>query len=288
MKGVSEMITISTVKEARAWCDAQRAGGRTIGLVPTMGYFHEGHLALMRKARAQCGAAAVTLFVNPTQFGPGEDFTRYPRDLERDEALAENAGADVLFCPEVDELYPQGFGTFVDPGPRGDKLCGAYRPGHFRGVATIVLKLFNIFMPDKAFFGRKDAQQLLIIASMTRDLDHPVEVVPVDTVREHDGLAMSSRNVYLKEEERRQAPVLYRALQAGRAVIDSGERESSKIIDKLGGVLAEAPLANVQYVSLTDTERFEPLESAAGKILLAMAVFFGKTRLIDNIMLDLG
>lgn len=275
------MKTVTTIREVRDW---RRDGGGTVGLVPTMGYLHAGHLSLVDAARGENDRVAASLFVNPTQFGPSEDLARYPRDLERDTRVLEDAGCALLFAPTVEEIYPAGFQTTVDVGAVAAPLEGARRPGHFRGVATVVLKLFNIFQPDRAYFGAKDAQQLAVIRKMVRDLDLTVAIRACPTVRETDGLAMSSRNVYLSPDERRAAPVLHRALQAGRDRWAAGERDADALRQTIRSVLAEEPRVRVDYVSVADPETCRELEALAGPALLSLAAFLGNTRLIDNVV----
>jgi pantoate--beta-alanine ligase len=272
--------TAFTVREVREW---RRGAGGSAGLVPTMGYLHAGHVSLVERARRENDRVAASLFVNPKQFGPSEDLARYPRDVERDTRLLEAAGCDLLFAPTVEEIYPGGFQTTVDVGTVAAPLEGARRPGHFRGVATVVLKLFGIFQPDRAYFGAKDAQQLAVIKKMVRDLDLPVDVRACPTVREADGLAMSSRNVYLTPEERRAAPVLYRALEAGRDRWAAGERDAETLRQTIRSVLAEEPQVRVEYVSVADPETCQERESVEGRALLSLAASIGKARLIDNL-----
>lgn len=277
------MQVIETIAEFR------KVRGRWVqlGLVPTMGYLHEGHLSLVRRARQECGAVAVSIFVNPTQFGPNEDFARYPRDLSRDLALLQEAETDLVFTPTAAEVYPVGHATAIEIGAVTDVLEGAVRPGHFAGVATVVCKLFNIAQPTRAYFGQKDAQQTVVIRKMVRDLDMPVEVVVCPTVREVDGLAMSSRNSYLAVDERSAATVLYRALTAAKARNEAGERSAKALRDAMEGVLAGEPAASIDYVSVADRDTLRELEKVAdGGALLSMAVRIGKTRLIDNIVLE--
>ena len=267
----------------RAW----RAGqaGR-VGLVPTMGFLHEGHVSLVERARRENAHVAVSLFVNPTQFGPREDLARYPRDLDRDRALLQGAGCDLLFVPAAAEMYAPGAATAVDVGPVASPLEGERRPGHFRGVATVVLKLLNIVQPDRAYFGEKDAQQLAVIRRLVRDLDVPVAIVGCPTVREADGLAKSSRNSYLDPDDRRAAPVLYRALSAARESWQRGERRPGVLRDLMTATLASEPRARVDYVSAADPSSFEELQDAtSGPVLLSMAVQVGRARLIDNVLL---
>ncbi|HSL45080.1 MAG TPA: pantoate--beta-alanine ligase [Anaerolineales bacterium] len=257
----------------------------TVGLVPTMGYLHEGHLSLVRRAREECDHVAVSIFVNPTQFGPREDLSRYPRDLDRDLSLLEPLGVDLVWMPTAESMYPDGYQTWVELEAITHPLEGAMRPGHFRGVTTVVAKLFNAIQPHRAYFGQKDAQQAAVIRQMTRDLNFPIEVVICPIVREPDGLAMSSRNVYLDPQQRRAATVLYRSLSAARAAYENGEREAEKLRQVMKDVLAAEPLAEVQYISCADYNTLEELETVTGKALLSMAVFVGKTRLIDNFVL---
>jgi len=276
------MRTIITLSELGA---ARRSFPGTVGLVPTMGYLHEGHLSLVRRARAECEHVVVSIFVNPTQFGPKEDLSSYPRDLERDLSLIEPLGADLVWMPTTEIMYPPGYQTWVEVETITRPLEGSMRPGHFRGVTTVVAKLFNGVQPHKAYFGQKDAQQAAVIRQMTRDLNFPIEVVVCPIVREPDGLAMSSRNVYLDAEERKAATVLYRSLSAARNVYENGERNAEKLRQMMKEVIASEPLAKMQYISCADYDTLEELETVTGKTLLSMAVFLGKTRLIDNLVL---
>lgn len=275
-----------TISETREFVRQARQAGLKVGFVPTMGYLHEGHLELMRRARAICGAVVVSIFVNPTQFGPNEDFARYPRDLERDASMAESVGADVVFNPPVEEIYPPGHCTYVDLERLTDKLCGLSRSGHFRGVATVVAKLFNIVRPDLAFFGQKDAQQVLVIKRMVADLNMDVEIITVPTVREADGLAMSSRNVYLRPEERRAALVLSRSLRAAEEAVAAGERDPAVIRRMVTGMILSESLASIEYAEIYSHPALEPVEVLNGPALLALAVRIGRTRLIDNTVLE--
>ena len=277
------MQTVSSLPELRS---TRLSFEGTVSLVPTMGYLHEGHLSLVRRARDECDRVVVSIFVNPTQFGPNEDLTRYPRDLDRDLGLLEPLGVDLVWTPTPESMYPPGYQTWVEVEEMTRPLEGAMRPGHFRGVTTVVAKLFNAVQPDKAYFGQKDAQQAAVIRQMTRDLDFPVEVVGSPIVREHDGLAMSSRNVYLDPAQRKAATVLYRSLSAAKQAYEAGERDAERLKGKMKEVLAAEPLAQVQYVSCADYDTLEELETVKGKALLSMAVFIGKTRLIDNIVLE--
>ena len=275
------MKTVSTVREVRGW---RRAGGGSVGLVPTMGYLHAGHLSLVERARRENDRVAASLFVNPKQFGPSEDLARYPRVRARDTRQLEAAGCDLLFAPGVEEMYPAGFETAVDVGSVAEPLVGARRPGHFRGVATVVLKLFGILQPDRAYFGQKDAQQLAVIKKMTRDLDVPVEIVACPTVREADGLAMSSRNVYLDADDRRAAPVLYRALSTARDRWTAGERNAEALRQAMRAVLEAEPRARVDYVSVADPETCRELDRVEDAALFSIAASVGKARLIDNVV----
>lgn len=258
-----------------------------VAIVPTMGYLHEGHLSLVLRARRDCPNVVVTIFVNPTQFGPGEDLERYPRDAERDLRLMEWAGADAIFMPTVDEIYPPGFDGWVDVrGPLTERLEGAARPGHFRGVATVVARLFRIVRPDCAYFGQKDAQQLRVIRRMVRDLGLPVEVVPMPTVREPDGLAMSSRNVYLSPSQREQALVLSRALRLARQmVMEQGVADADRVRDKLSNLVRAQPGVDLEYVSVSDEDTFEEVATIDRPVLVLLAARLGATRLIDNAVL---
>lgn len=257
----------------------------TVGLVPTMGYLHEGHLSLVSRAKAENEHVIVTIFVNPTQFGANEDLSKYPRDLERDLSLLRPLGVDVVWTPSAEVMYPSGYQTWVEVEALTHPLEGAMRPGHFRGVTTVVAKLFNATQPTKAYFGQKDAQQAAVIRRMAVDLNFPLEVVICPTTREADGLAMSSRNKYLNEAERKAATVLFRSLSAAKDVYEGGERDAEKIRAKMKEVIAAEPLAQMQYVSCADYDTLEELDVIKGKALLSMAVFLGKTRLIDNFVL---
>lgn len=275
-----------TIEEIRTFIHETRAAGKTVGLVPTMGYFHEGHLTLMREAKKSCDMVVVSLYVNPLQFGPKEDLTEYPRDFDRDCAMAREAGVDAIFTPANDEMYPKGYNTFVEVTGITEKLCGLSRPGHFRGVATVVLKLFNIVRPDRAFFGQKDAQQVMVIERMVEDLNIELEIVTVPIVREDDGLAMSSRNVYLTAEERQAAKVLYRSLYVFRETVNHGDRNVEKLRRSLVERISSVPGAKIEYVSILSVPYLEQLEIVQGRCIAAVAVRFGKTRLIDNMMVE--
>lgn len=282
------MIICRTIAEVKSVIREAKSAGRTVGLVPTMGYFHEGHLSLMRAARKDCNLVVVSLFVNPTQFGPNEDYAEYPRDFERDVRLARDVGVDVIFAPEPGEMYPSGFQTYVEVEEVSKPLCGHSRPGHFRGVATVVTKLFNIVEPDRAYFGQKDAQQVMVIKQMVRDLNMNVEIVTGPIVREHDGLAMSSRNVYLSPEERKAATVLYRSLREAEERIKSGETDPVKLRRQIVNKIKSEPLADIDYVEILGIPDLKPLKVLKGRILIALAVRFGKTRLIDNTMVEVS
>ena len=275
------MRTIRTVAELR---EALRGSERPVGLVPTMGFFHEGHLSLMRRAREDNATVVVSLFVNPAQFGPGEDLEAYPRDEERDAALAQAEGVDILFAPGVQEVYPRGFSTAVDVAEVSEGLCGDHRPGHFRGVATMVAKLFNMVGPDVAYFGQKDAQQAVVIRRMARDLDMPVRVEVCPTVREPDGLAMSSRNVYLDDGERERARALSRALRAAEEAVAGGERDATAVLRAARGELDAAGI-EPEYMELRSADDLSPVERVNGSTLLAVAARVGRARLIDNTVL---
>ncbi len=254
----------------------------TVGFVPTMGYLHEGHLALVRKARAENPSVVVSIFVNPTQFGPGEDFKQYPRDPQRDLALLEKEGTDVVFMPPADEMYPPQFNSWVEVGKLAERLEGASRPGHFKGVATVVTRLFDIVQPDRAYFGQKDAQQLLVIKQMVADLNLSLEIVAVPTVREPDGLAMSSRNTYLNPKERKQATVLHQALTLAQKLFSEGERDAKVIRQQMTNLIQKQPLADIDYISIADAETLDELDTVIPPALVSMAVKIGRTRLIDN------
>ncbi len=281
------MQVVSTVAEMRA-LRASVPSGRSVGFVPTMGYLHEGHMSLVRMARARDDLTAVSIFVNPTQFGPHEDFNRYPRDLERDLSMLREAGVDWVFAPTVQEMYPPGYSTYVEVEKVTERLEGAARLGHFRGVATVVAKLFNIVQPHRAYFGQKDAQQVVVIRRMVQDLNFPIEIVVGDTVREPDGLAMSSRNVYLNPQERQAATVLYRALMAARELWDAGERRGTPLREAMSRVLASEPLARPDYVSVAHPDTLQELDDSgsARRALASLAVRIGNTRLIDNVPLE--
>jgi pantoate--beta-alanine ligase len=276
------MKVVESLADLRRACAAL---ARPLGLTPTMGYLHEGHLSLVRRARSECASVGVSIFVNPTQFAPQEDLSSYPRDLPRDLAWLERESIDIVWTPRPEDVYPPGFQTWVTVDQVTRRLEGEHRPGHFRGVATVVAKLFHAFQPEKAYFGQKDAQQAVVIRQMVRDLDLPVEVVVCPIVREPDGLAMSSRNVYLGPAERRAATVLYRSLQAAIEAFHSGSRSADALRQSVEGVLANEPLARPQYVSVADPDTLQELEGPLSKALISLAVIVGKTRLIDNVVI---
>jgi len=282
------MREITTAGEIRTATAEARCAGRSIGLVPTMGSLHAGHLALAAAARGENDLAVMSLYVNPTQFGPNEDFERYPRDLGNDRRLAADAGVDILFAPAPEVMYPSGAAAqrvWVDPGSLAAHLCGASRPGHFRGVATVVAKLFHLVSPDRAYFGQKDGQQAAIIQRMTRDLAFPTEIRVLPTVRESDGLALSSRNVYLSPEERAQAPALSAALRWAGERVAHGDRDPRTLEAGMRALILErAPLARIDYVTVAEAESLQPASAPIGDALIALAAYLGTTRLIDNVM----
>jgi pantoate--beta-alanine ligase len=280
------MITATTIAEARAACDAARAAGMRVGFVPTMGFFHEGHRSLMRAARAENDFVIVSLFVNPTQFGPSEDLDAYPRDLVGDSTAAAAEGVDLFFTPGAEEMYPSGARTTVHVDGLTDVLCGASRPGHFDGVTTVVAKLFSIVGPSRAYFGRKDAQQVAVIRRMTTDLDLPVEVVGCPLVRENDGLAMSSRNSYLEPHEREAAVVLAGSLYLASEAVVAGERDPVVIRRLFVDVIAGVPLVSLDYAEVVDVATLEPVDQIRPDTLVALAAYVGKARLIDNVTIS--
>jgi pantoate--beta-alanine ligase len=282
------MLITRTIAETRAALAHARAQGNRIGFVPTMGYLHEGHLRLIDIARQHSDFVVVSIFVNPTQFGPHEDFASYPRDFERDRKLCEARGTDLIFAPEVSEIYPERSLITFQIEKLADRLCGARRPGHFNGVVLVVSKLFNIVQPDIAVFGQKDAQQLIIIKRLVQDLNFPVRIIAAPTVREPDGLAMSSRNVYLSPTQRAQSTVLYKSLQRAKALIESGERDPQQIIAEMRKLIATVSEAKIDYIEIVRVSDLQPIEKLDGLVLIALAVYFGKARLIDNIILDVS
>lgn len=279
------MQVVKTIKEVRDIVKEWRKEGLTVGLVPTMGYLHEGHQSLISKSASQNDRTVVSVFVNPIQFGPNEDLATYPRDLERDMQKVEEAGGDIIFNPEPSEMYPGHFTSFIDTTETTELLCGARRPVHFRGVCTVVGKLFNIVAPDRAYFGQKDAQQLATIKRFVRDLNFDIEIVPCPIVREDDGLAKSSRNTYLSPEERKAALILSQSLMKGKTAMESGERSAAKIIETITQSLETEPLARIDYVEVVDFDNVQRVDTIGDNTLVAIAVFIGKTRLIDNIII---
>ena len=285
-------VVLRTIPEARRWVRTERTSSGALGLVPTMGSFHEGHLSLIRRARQICDRTIVSIFVNPLQFAPGEDYESYPRDFDRDLSLATQEGVDAVFHPEAGEMYPSGLVTSVGVGKLGEVLCGASRPGHFQGVATVVAKLFHIVQPDRAFFGQKDAQQALIIRTMVLNLNWPLQIEVCPTVREPDGVAYSSRNRYLSAEERSRATVLYRSLRLAESLIQSGERNvacvEQQMQKQIQKMIHAVPGAEIDYARLVDPATLEGLQQIRGEVLAAVAVRFGKTRLIDNLSIKIA
>lgn len=274
---------VETIAAVRQELDRARSEGASIGLVPTMGALHEGHASLMDRARGECDVVAVSIFVNPTQFGPNEDYSRYPRPFARDLALCGERGVDLIFHPDVPEMYPSDTRTSVEVTKLDAHLCGPFRPGHFRGVATVVLKLLHIVQPAKAYFGEKDFQQLSIIRRMTEDLNLPVAIVGAPTLREPDGLALSSRNVYLQPDEREAAPLLFRSLEAARRAIEDGEDEAASAVREGERLLRSDPRIRIEYLQIVDCRELQPLERIDRPVRIAAAIWIGKTRLIDNV-----
>jgi pantoate--beta-alanine ligase len=278
------MEVIKTIKEMKEFSSQARRAGKTIAFVPTMGYFHDGHLSLMREGRRRGHLLIISLFVNPTQFGPNEDFKNYPRDFERDSKMAEEVGVDVLFAPEASDMYPLNHQTIVRVEKVTQNLCGRSRPIHFQGVTTVVMMLFEIVMPHVAIFGEKDYQQLVTIQQMVRDLHMSVEVVGMPTVREADGLAMSSRNAYLLPEERKAALSLYRSLQKAKELLQKGERKAERILHEMKGIFQSEPLVRIDYVQICDATTLQDVDRIEGDVVVALAAYLGKTRLIDNLV----
>ncbi|MDO4166560.1 MAG: pantoate--beta-alanine ligase [Eubacteriales bacterium] len=278
------MKIVETVAEVREQVKAWRQEGLSVGLVPTMGYLHEGHQSLIDRAVAENDRVVVSVFVNPMQFGVGEDLESYPRDMDRDAALCEKAGADLIFHPEPSEMYPQDFSSFVDMSTLTGGLCGKTRPIHFRGVCTVVSKLFNIVTPDRAYFGQKDAQQLAVIRHMVHDLSYGIEIVGCPIIREEDGLAKSSRNTYLNPQERQAALILSQSLAEGKKRLETGEKNADKIRQAIVDQIETEPLAKIDYVEVVDWNNLEPVQTIQGPVLVAIAVYIGKTRLIDNVI----
>ena len=280
------MEMTGSIKETRAKIKEWRRQGLSVGLVPTMGYLHEGHKSLIVKAVKENDRVVVSDFVNPIQFGANEDLSTYPRDIEADKKLCEAAGADLIFHPEPEEMYAPDFSTFVETEHVSAGLCGKSRPTHFRGVCTVVSKLFHIVMPDRAYFGQKDAQQLAVIRRMARDLNMDIQIVGCPIIREADGLAKSSRNTYLNQEERQAALALSKAVFYGESMIKQGERDAAAVVTAMRDIIEKEPLAKIDYVEMVDADSIEPLDRAEGRVLAAMAVFIGSTRLIDNFMIE--
>lgn len=276
------MKLVHTVNEVREQVKEWKKEGLTVGLVPTMGFLHEGHQSLIAASVKENDRTVVSVFVNPTQFGPNEDFEAYPRDIEKDRALCESTGADLIFNPESEEMYPEGFCTYTNITGLSDALCGKSRPIHFKGVCTVVSKLFNIVGADKAYFGEKDAQQLAIIRRMVRDMNIPVEIVGCPIIREEDGLAKSSRNTYLNPEERKAALILSKAVFAGKDMVENGEKSAEKIVSSMKEIIKSEPLAEIDYVEMVDMNTMKNIDAVEGAVLCAIAVKIGKTRLIDN------
>ncbi len=279
------MLIIKTIKHLRQTLSESRRKGQKIGFVPTMGYFHEGHLSLMRRAKKECDICVVSIYVNPKQFGPQEDLSRYPRDIKRDAKMIQKENVDILFIPSDNDLYPNCYLTYIDVEKISNTLCGKYRPGHFRGVATVVAKLLNMVMPDVMYLGQKDAQQVVVLSRMIADLNFSVDIRVVPIAREHDGLAMSSRNIHLSPQERAQAPEIYRALCDASLRIRRGERSASKIIAIIHKTITTNTVGKIQYVACVDAITLEPLKRLKGKVLIALALLLGKTRLIDNVII---
>lgn len=281
------MKTITNPAKMTQFVKKAKAKGMKVGFVPTMGYLHEGHLALAKSAERDNDIVVMSIFVNPAQFGPGEDYADYPRDFKRDSRLAEKEGVDAIFYPAAKDMYLPGHLSYVTVEGLSDNLCGRSRPGHFRGVATVVTKLLNIVPADTAYFGQKDAQQAFIIKRMARDLNMPVKIKIAPTVREKGGLAMSSRNVYLGDAQRREAAVLFRSLSLAKRFIRRGERNSAKVIRAMRDFIVKNSSAKIDYISIVDTERLRDIKNIKGQVLIAIAVYFGKTRLIDNIIVNI-
>ena len=279
------MQIATTINEVRKQVKAWKKEGCSVGFVPTIGYFHEGHGSLISRARQENDKVVVSIFVNPMQFGPGEDLESYPRDLDKDSAYCESLGADLIFHPEPEEMYTDGFCSYVDMSVLTEELCGLSRPVHFRGVCTVVNKLFNIVQPDRAYFGQKDAQQLAIIKRMVQDLNMDLEIIGCPIVREEDGLAKSSRNTYLSAEERQAALVLSKAVKLGQELVAAGETDAKKIVSEMSALIEKEPLARIDYVKAVDGLTMQQIDTVKTPMLVALAVYIGKTRLIDNFMI---
>lgn len=282
------MILVKKIKEMKSYIKEKKKEGKIIGFVPTMGYLHQGHLSLIKRAKEDCEVAVVSIFVNPTQFGRGEDYNRYPQNLERDKKLCQKEGTDVIFAPEVKEMYPEGYSTFVEvEGRFSSVLEGASRPGHFRGVTTVLTKLFYIINPDYSYFGEKDYQQTLVVKKMVKDLNLNTQIFVLPTVREEDGLAASSRNSYLNKEERKEAAILYKSLIAAKEEVRKGERNPYRLISFMRNLIEKEPLSKIDYIAVVDPETLEEVKKIDEKILLALAVNIGGTRLIDNMKIQI-
>lgn len=279
---------VKTIREVREAVNAWKQSGSQIGFVPTMGYLHQGHQSLMNAAKSANDKVVVSIFVNPMQFGPTEDLASYPRDIEKDRLLCEESGVDLIFHPDADEMYSPDFCSFVDMTGLTEELCGRSRPVHFRGVCTVVSKLFNIVQPDRAYFGQKDAQQLAVIRRMVRDLNINVEIIGCPIIREQDGLAKSSRNSYLSAEERQAALCLHQGILLGQQLIRTGEKNSQNVIQQITGLIEQEPLAKIDYISIVDADALIPVTQIERSVLCAMAVYIGKTRLIDNFIFEIN
>ncbi|MEW6170355.1 MAG: pantoate--beta-alanine ligase [Candidatus Omnitrophota bacterium] len=279
------MQLIRSIKKIRDFVKQQKKRNRTIGFVPTMGYLHEGHLSLVKQAKKDNDISILSIFVNPAQFGPKEDFKKYPRNLKHDIALAKKANVDVIFYPKVSEIYPKNYKTHICVEKLTKYLCGRSRPGHFQGVATIVTKLFNIIMPDVSYFGQKDAQQAIIIKKMVQDLNMQTKIRIMPIVRAKDGLVLSSRNIYLDKKQRKEAPILYKSLREAKSLIKNGQKSASRIISMIHKIITRNSSGVIDYVSIVDLENLEPVKIIKNRVLIALAVWFGKTRLIDNIII---
>lgn len=279
------MKVITTIREMQQTIKEQKLAGKSVGLVPTMGYLHDGHKQLMKRARDENDLVAISIFVNPLQFGPNEDFDSYPRDFDRDREIALKAGVDYIFYPSVEEMYPRSLSVKASVLARTDVLCGKSRPGHFEGVATVLTKLFNIVLPDRVYFGMKDAQQVAVVEGLISDFNFPIEMIPVDTVREEDGLAKSSRNVHLTDEERSEATVLSKSLLEAKKMIEDGERDSEAIVSHMKALIEAKSSGMIDYIQIYSFPQLEEIAALSGKIIIALAVKFSKARLIDNIVL---
>ncbi|AKP47553.1 MULTISPECIES: pantoate--beta-alanine ligase [Bacillus] len=282
------MKVFTKIKDIQEFLSEQKRNGKTIGFVPTMGYLHEGHLSLVKKATAENDLTVMSIFVNPIQFGPNEDFERYPRDFDRDRKLAEDNGVDVLFHPSVEEMYPEESIVQMNVKKRKDVLCGRTRKGHFDGVVTVLTKLFHITMPDRAYFGLKDAQQFAIVQGFVADLNFPIDIIGVETVREEDGLAKSSRNTYLSAQERKEAPEIYQALLKGKKAVENGVDDPAEIVRLVSDHIRQNTGGEIDYVEVLSFPELDPLERIKGKVIIATAVQFASARLIDNVILDLS